>query len=182
MSSGRSKNAKLGGATSHPLPELPLGKRQRREARTRGRGPEWLAPALLPPPNRACPSSTAIWETIVSSPTLLRELKKAGPEKDTSKVGRTFRKRKASASASCRRQVPSLWFLWSGGPQFSESELCSKPTESPWQHKERGEESALNRALGSEWQADFQGGRKSPLHSANRHRLSPGGDSLQSGN
>lgn len=109
--------------------------------------------------HRACPFQHSYLRKNFILPSFPRKAKQAGPEMDRSKVGRTFRKRKASPSASCRRQILSLQCVWPRGPKFSGSEFVLKAhlnPESPGRQREGGGV-CTDRAPGPEWQSAQRG-------------------------
>lgn len=116
MSFRRSKNAQLGA----PLPtHVPRPLRRARRGRP-GPGPRArVADSRAScPSHRAGPPGWAIWEAILSSLPLGRELSSPGPETDRSKVGRTSRTLPSG---------PGSGAFQPRGPKFPGSELRPGP-------------------------------------------------------
>lgn len=121
------------------------------KAWTSGPGREWLTLASLPLPIQPAPHSITIWEAILSSLALRRELNRASPETYKSKGGRTSRK------------LPSGTESWAFDPYGqadpSSLQISCAPCRTPrtWTLKalqgvKGGEESHPERALGPERQ------------------------------
>lgn len=172
----KNKNAKLGGATSHHFLSSHWASASGAglEKRLRAKMTDSPASSLT---HRACPFQHSYLRKNFILPSFPRKAKQAGPEMDRSKVGRTFRKRKASPSASCGRQILSLQCVWPRGPKFSGSEFVLKAhlnPESPGRQGEGGGVCTDPSSGPRVAECTSREARKSSLRSRNRHPLTPG--------